>query len=58
MFESDLVGKDDGLREASPLKFELDKFAGGDAVLVHTWDDVDISPSRLTSEAVNWMFVE
>ena len=58
MFESDVVGKDDGLRETSPLKFELDKFAGGDAILVHTWDDVVISPSRFTDEAVNWVSVE
>ena len=58
MFESDEVGKDDGLREASPLKFELDKFAGGDAILVNTWDNVVISPSRFTDEAVNWVSVE
>ena len=58
MFESDVVGKDDGLREASPLEFELDKFAGGDAILVNTWDNIVIRSSGPTAEAVNWVAIE
>ena len=36
----------------------MDKFAGGHAILVYTWDDVVIRSSGLTDKAVNWVAID